>query len=101
MQIRRRSLLQFAAAAGALPVLPGCLGTDSQAAPAIPPTIGTNLSGMEWTQPGIRRGGSTVPNLHFTVPRKADIAWLAANGFKKNRLPVLWEMLQPVLFDDK
>ncbi|MFL6691320.1 MAG: glycoside hydrolase family 5 protein [Ramlibacter sp.] len=98
--VRRRLLLQAAAASALAPTLSGCFSSESQAAPAGPmPAMGTNLSGMEWAQHGIRRGGSTQPNLHFTAPRKADIAWLAANGFKKNRLPVLWEMLQPVLFD--
>src|SRR5205085_11395160 len=31
--------------------------------------------------------------------RKADIAYLASQGYNKNRLPIKWEMLQPVLFD--
>ncbi|WP_287066072.1 cellulase family glycosylhydrolase, partial [Ramlibacter sp.] len=30
-------------------------------------------------------------------PRAADVAWLAANGCAKNRLPIQWELLQPVL----
>lgn len=101
LAVRRRLLLQAAAAAAVAPTLQGCLWNESQAAdgPMPPPVIGTNLSGMEWAQPGIRRGGSTQPNLHYTAPRRAEIAWLAANGFRKNRLPVLWELLQPVLFD--
>lgn len=61
--------------------------------------IGTNLSGMEWASPGLRRGLSSLPNLHFTVPRKADIAYLATCGFTRNRLPIQWELLQPVLHD--
>ncbi|HEY1226918.1 MAG TPA: cellulase family glycosylhydrolase, partial [Ramlibacter sp.] len=101
MQTTRRRWLMQLAALGAVPTLPGCLWNESSAQPARPATLGTNLSGMEWTQPGIRRGASTLPNLHFTVPRKADIAWLAQNGLRKNRLPVLWEMLQPVLFDSR
>jgi hypothetical protein len=89
------------AALGTVPTLPGCLWSESSAQPARPASLGTNLSGMEWAQPGIRRNASTLPNVHFTVPRKADVAWLAQNGFRKNRLPVLWEMLQPVLFDSR
>ncbi|MBC7430856.1 MAG: hypothetical protein H7345_02195, partial [Rubritepida sp.] len=64
----------------------------------MPPTaIGTNLSGLEWAAPGLRHSLSSAPNIHFTVPRKADVAYLAACGFTKNRLPVQWELLQPIL----
>ncbi|TFY98300.1 glycoside hydrolase family 5 protein [Ramlibacter humi] len=101
--IRRRELLRWAALAG-VPALPGCWVGDSNAQSGPPKSgfsLGTNLSGMEWAQPGFRKGGSTLPNLHYTVPRKADITWLAQQGFKRNRLPVAWEMLQPVLFDAK
>ena len=59
--------------------------------------LGTNLSGMEWGKPGLRHGLSSAPNIHFTVPRKADVAYLAACGFTKNRLPIQWELLQPML----
>jgi endoglucanase len=61
--------------------------------------MGTNLSGMEWSKPGLRYGQSTKPNLHFTVPRPADVGYLAANGYNKNRLPIQWELLQPMLHD--
>lgn len=61
------------------------------------PSIGTNLSGMEWTAPSLRYGQSTVPNLNFTVPRSPNVTWLAANGFTRNRLPIQWELLQPML----
>jgi endoglucanase len=61
--------------------------------------LGTNLSGMEWAKPGLRYGSSTKPNLNITVPRAPDVAYLAANGYKKNRLPIQWELLQPVLHD--
>jgi aryl-phospho-beta-D-glucosidase BglC (GH1 family) len=101
--IRRRELLRWAALAG-MPALPGCLAAESSAQTGPPKagfSIGTNLSGMEWAKPGFRKGGSTLPNLHYTVPRQADIAWLAQQGFKRNRLPVQWELLQPVLFDAK
>ena len=53
-----------------------------------PVAMGTNLSGMEWARPGLRYGTSSLPNLHFTVPRKADIAYLAACGYTKSRLPI-------------
>jgi endoglucanase len=101
--MRRRTFLPLTAAGGALPLLPGCWLTDSNAqAPArVAGGIGTNLSGMEWTKPNMRRGASSTPNLHFMVPRRADVAWLAANGFTRNRLPILWEMLQPMLFDTR
>jgi endoglucanase len=59
--------------------------------------FGTNISGMEWAKPGLRYGLSTQPNLHFTVPRKADIAYLASCGSRKSRLPIQWELLQPML----
>jgi hypothetical protein len=48
---------------------------------------------------GLRYGPGTQPNLHFSVPRSSDVAWLAANGYRKTRLPILWEMLQPMLHD--
>lgn len=100
--IRRRLWLKLAAAATAVPVLPGCLWRDGEVQAAQPGfSIGTNLSGMEWPQPGIRRSNSTLPNLHFTVPRRADIGWLADQGFRRNRLPILWELLQPVLHDGR
>ena len=68
-------------------------------ASAGPVAMGTNLSGMEWARPGLRYGTSTLPNVHFAVPRKADIAYLAVCGYTKNRLPIQWELLQPMLHD--
>ncbi len=61
--------------------------------------MGTNLVSLEGAGLGLRYGGSTQPNVDFSVPRRADIAWLAANGYTKNRLPIRWEMLQPILHD--
>ncbi|HEY8049320.1 MAG TPA: cellulase family glycosylhydrolase [Ramlibacter sp.] len=61
--------------------------------------IGTNLASMEVAGPGLRFGASTLPNVNFAVPRREEIAWLAANGYTKSRLPIRWEMLQPVLND--
>lgn len=97
--VRRRLLLQAATAAGVAPALAGCRADSRHDAAATPGAIGTNLSGMEWCAPHVRRGASTQANLHYTVPRRAEIAWLAGQGFRRNRLPVLWEMLQPVLAD--
>lgn len=98
--MRRRSFVHLAAAAGAAPLLPGCFWLESSAQAArTGASIGTNLSGMEWPKPNIRKGNSTLGNLHYAAPRKAEIAWLAEGGFRRNRLPILWEMLQPVLFD--
>lgn len=61
--------------------------------------MGTNLSGMEWAQSGLRTGPNTAPNVHFTVPRSVDVAYLARTGFGRNRLPIQWELLQPMLVD--
>jgi endoglucanase len=54
---------------------------------------------MQTAEIGMRYGSGTVPNIHFTVPRQSDVNWLAANGFTKNRLPIQWELLQPMLHD--
>ena len=61
--------------------------------------MGTNLSGMEWARPGLRYGSGTAPNLNFTVPRKAEVSYMAQSGYTKNRLPIQWELLQPMLHD--
>lgn len=71
----------------------------AQAAPAGQFVIGTNLASMELSPVVVRFGASSLPNVNFTVPRRTDVAWLAANGFTKSRLPIRWEMLQPVLHD--
>ncbi len=109
--MQRREFSKAAVAAAAL----GGLGVASAGRPiktvpggttTPPPTttisgvpMGTNLSGMEWAKPGLRYGMSTAPNLNFTVPRAQDVAYLAANGYAKNRLPIQWELLQPMLYD--
>jgi hypothetical protein len=93
-----------AAGAGPAPAPPAGNGPSSEPAPvaeeqpaaALVATLGTNLSGMEWAH-GVRSSARTVPNVDFTVPRAAEVRWLAANGFGKNRLPVMWELLQPML----
>ncbi|MDB5868273.1 MAG: Twin-arginine translocation pathway signal [Polaromonas sp.] len=83
----------------------GYLGLEraAQAAAAststAPVAMGTNLSGMEWAKPGLRHSLSSAPNIHFSVPRKAEVAYLADCGFTKNRLPIQWELLQPMLHD--
>jgi len=61
--------------------------------------MATNLPGMETAVFNIRYGSGTQQNVDYSVPRRADIQWLAANGYKKTRLPISWEMLQPMLFD--
>ena len=43
--------------------------------------MGTNLSGMEWANPGLRHGLSSEPNIHFSVPRAAEVAYLALRTF--------------------
>ena len=75
----------------------GPAASDGFAPGSLP--MGTNLSGMEWAKPGLRYGLSTTPNLNFTVPRAADVAYLASTGYSKNRLPIQWELLQPMLHD--
>lgn len=100
--MRRRTFAQ-AVTAGTVVALSGC-GTPLHQLwlrmfPRPGPSLGTNLSGMEWAQPGLRYGPGTAPNLNFTVPRKAEIAWLASQGYTRNRLPIQWEMLQPMLHD--
>lgn len=77
---------------------PGAAPTPAEPSVPLVATLGTNLSGMEWAS-GVRSSPDTRPNLDFTVPRAADVRWLAANGFGKNRLPFMWELLQPVLVD--
>ncbi|HXD40720.1 MAG TPA: cellulase family glycosylhydrolase [Ramlibacter sp.] len=60
--------------------------------------MGTNLCSME-SAGGLRYGASSLPNVNLTVPRREDVAWLAANGYTKTRLPIRWEFLQPMLHD--
>jgi len=61
--------------------------------------MGTNLSSMDAAGVGLRFGPGTLPNVDFTVPRRSDVAWLAANGYTRTRLPIRWELLQPMLHD--
>jgi hypothetical protein len=61
--------------------------------------MGANLSGMQAAIGNLRFGQGTQVNIDWAVPRRADVQWLADNGFTMNRLPIQWEMLQPVLFD--
>jgi hypothetical protein len=61
--------------------------------------MGANLAGMQAALGNLRFGQGTLVNVDWAVPRKADVQWLAANGYTMNRLPIQWEMLQPVLFD--
>jgi hypothetical protein len=93
------SAISTADAGGASLAAAKPLSAPLRAPGAAGPAIGVNLSGMEWAETGMRFGGGTAPNIHYTVPRKADIAYLAANGFTKTRLVIKWEMLQPMLFD--
>ena len=80
------------------------LGQDPapEPGPVIPSNLarmGTNFSGMEWAGNELRRSPRTVPNLDWTAPRAADVTHLAVNGFGRNRLPIQWELLQPMLVD--
>ena len=97
--MHRREFLQSAAAVAAIgnPGVGPAWGAGSPESKAPAAVMGTNLSGLEWAAPGLRHSLSSAPNIHFTVPRKADVAYLAACGFTKNRLPVQWELLQPML----
>lgn len=59
---------------------------------------GPNLSGLEWAVNGnFRKNASTQQFMNFNGPRFADFAYLATRGVTKVRLPVPWEMLQPIL----
>lgn len=104
--MQRREFAQAAVAAATLGnlrlgavVALGVQSTSSTLAAVGTTPAGTNLSGMEWAKPGLRIGTSTAPNMHFTVPRAADIAYLASCGYNKSRLPIQWELLQPMLHD--
>ncbi len=100
MQRREFNKVAGALAASTMVPLAGQAQTTMGATPSAGAVaMGTNLSGMEWAKPGLRYGASTLPNLNFTVPRKVDVAYLAGQGFTKNRLPIQWELLQPMLFD--
>ncbi|MDB5744365.1 MAG: Twin-arginine translocation pathway signal [Polaromonas sp.] len=98
--MQRREFSKVAAALVAMRAL-GLERPGMAAAPGAKAAVavGTNLSGMEWAKPGLRHGLSSAPNIHFTVPRKADVAYLADCGITKNRLPIQWELLQPMLHD--
>ncbi len=61
--------------------------------------MGTNFSGMEWALGELRESPRTRPNIDYAPPRAVDVAYLAANGFGRNRLPLQWELLQPMLVD--
>ncbi len=102
--MKRREFSQAAVAALGTLRLGAIMATGVRMTPEVRAAIGsvpsgTNLSGMEWAKPGLRVGTSTAPNLHFTVPRSADIAYLASCGYNKSRLPIQWELLQPMLDD--
>ena len=101
--MHRRQFHQLSAAAAAALLLPRQAQSQAPVSGERPaaPAIGTNLSGLEWARPGLRHSLSSLPNLHFTVPRRADVAYLASQGFVRNRLPIQWELLQPMLFDTR
>lgn len=61
------------------------------------PAQGVNFSGLEYVKPGIRFGQSTGVNINFTIVRLSDVQWTQQQGFTKNRLCMLWELLQPCL----
>lgn len=56
---------------------------------------------MQMAEFGLRYGQGTQQNVNWSIPRRADVDWLAANGYRKSRLPIQWEMLQPMLSDTK
>lgn len=57
---------------------------------------GTNLAGLELSS-GVRTGASTRPNINFTPPRASEFTYMAKQGYSRVRLPIVWEMLQPIL----
>jgi hypothetical protein len=102
--MRRRQFHQLSSTAAQL-WLPPFIWAHAASAPPRPgltaAVVGTNLSGLEWARPGLRHSLSSMPNVHFTVPRRAEVSYLASQGFLRNRLPFSWEMLQPVLHDTR
>lgn len=103
--MNRRELAKLAAAFAAVSAVTRTRAIEQPGLQnnAFPPggglAVGVNLCGMENARSGLRYGPSTLPNLHFTVPRASEVAWLAANGYTKSRLPIQWELLQPMLHD--
>jgi endoglucanase len=101
--MRRREFSKVGLGLGAGAVLAPAVGRaqskprEGQAGRVL--ALGTNLSGMEWAEAGLRYGTSSLPNLNFTVPRRSDVLYLARNGYTKTRLPIKWELLQPMLHD--
>jgi endoglucanase len=90
-------------AVGAVPSPAAAVPTPAPA-PAVRasgPAIGTNLTGMQTAETALRISPGTRSNMDFTVARRPDVQWLAAQGFTKSRLPIQWEMLQPMLFDTR
>jgi endoglucanase len=87
-------------ASGPTPPAPAPGPAPAPAPVALQFAIGTNLASMELGA-AIRYGANTLPNVNFAVPRDEDVKYLADHGFKKSRLPIRWELLQPVLYDSK
>lgn len=83
----------------ASPATPAPAPAPAPVAPRNLVAMGTNFSGMEWALGSLRSSPRTAVNLDFSVPRRAEIAWMASNGFGRNRLPIQWELLQPMLAD--
>ncbi|AEG91752.1 glycoside hydrolase family 5 protein [Ramlibacter tataouinensis] len=83
----------------------GPVASPTPGTPAPPPlpanlaTMGTNFAGMEWAAGRLRVSPEILPNEHFSVPRAADVTYMATQGFGRNRLPIQWELLQPMLSD--
>lgn len=97
--MHRRQFHLLSGAAAALLLEPSAWPQPAPSSRPSPAGMGTNLSGMEWARPGLRHSLSSVPQVHFTVPRRAEVSYLASQGFLRNRLPFSWEMLQPMLHD--
>jgi len=63
--------------------------------------LGVNLAGMEYN--GTSVGGSNARTSNqmiyhgWTPPTAADVAYVASLGMNRIRLPLSWELLQPVL----
>lgn len=66
--------------------------------PTLTPVYGTNLSGMEWGNTAVRYSPLT-PYINYGIPRKNDINYYASLGMTRLRLPVMWELLQPIMSD--
>lgn len=98
----RTDVLHFISDGSFMYGMPFAFNTSANvAAPPPPPAdalaMGYNLSGMEWYI--ARTSASSRLNMNWVPPRPGDIQTIKSWGLPNlvNRLPISWELLQPVL----